>query len=83
VQALPSANAAAGGYLERTIDEIGLGRFHVLLLFCVSLIWAGEAQQRCCQHSSSSSSMSVTAHQLARQHGLLLVHTVTMAKPSA
>jgi hypothetical protein len=49
------------------------------------LIWAGEAQQRCCQHSSSSSSssMSVTAHQLARQHGLLLVHTVTMAKPSA
>jgi hypothetical protein len=43
VQALPTATAgpAAGGSMEQAIDAIGLGWFHLFVLFCVSLIWAG------------------------------------------
>lgn len=48
LQALPSANSdsaatglAAGIAMEDALDAIGLGRFHVLLLLCVSLVWAG------------------------------------------
>ncbi|KAF6259151.1 major facilitator superfamily domain-containing protein [Scenedesmus sp. NREL 46B-D3] len=31
--------------MEQAIDAIGLGRFHVFLLLCVSLIWAGDAME--------------------------------------
>jgi hypothetical protein len=34
-----SAGAAA---VESALDAIGIGRFHLFLLLCVSLIWAGE-----------------------------------------
>lgn len=59
VQALPSHDTAttgpaAGGAMEQAIDAIGLGRFHVFLLLCVSLIWAG-APWRFCRSSSCSS----------------------------
>jgi hypothetical protein len=35
--------------METAIDAIGLGRSHVFLLFCVSLIWAGGKQHSCKQ----------------------------------
>ncbi|WIA08029.1 hypothetical protein OEZ85_007499 [Tetradesmus obliquus] len=31
--------------MEDALDAIGLGRFHVLLLLCVSLVWAGDAME--------------------------------------
>lgn len=50
----------AHGAMDHALDNIGVGRFHMFLLFCVSLIWAGErstavvghylmlVQQLCC-----------------------------------
>lgn len=31
--------------LDSALDEIGAGKFHILLLSCICLVWAGDAAE--------------------------------------